>query len=181
MHRREASDEEIMTEVCRGEPEAFSVLVRRHAQGLLSLISKIVWDYQAAEDLVQETLMGAFKGRHTFRSSGRFAVWLRTIALNKTRDYLRRAARTGEKAFDPTARSAPVGGHSERESRDIVRAAISSLPHDQREVVVMRVYGGLRFSEIAAVLDCSQSTVKSRMRYAFQKMQKLLAGEGGDI
>lgn len=138
-------------------------------------------DPATAEDLAQETLLTVWRRASLYApEKGSASTWIFTIARNLRIDRLRREVpwqalpehHEEEAADDP----APDEAVASREADAAVRAALESLPADQREVVVLAYIEGLSHSEIAARLGAPIGTVKSRMRIAYQKIRTALEG-----
>lgn len=188
------SDEQVMGRVqADGDAEAFAVLVARWQVPVQNLCWRMLGDRHRAEDLTQETFARLFSRRAQYRPAARFSTYLWQIALNLCRDELRRRGRNREDTFSGEAveelprESAlaepeipgPDAQLSEQERAQSVRDALAQLPPLYREVVVLRHYEGLKFREIAAVLEIPEGTVKSRMVEALDRMAVLLERSGG--
>jgi RNA polymerase sigma-70 factor (ECF subfamily) len=189
--RTEASDEALMIRFQGGEREAFTLLVRRHQVSLYNFAFRQLGSAPAAEEVVQEAFVRVVQNASEFRHSARFTSWLFTIARNLCVDAIRRRAlrrhpsldqpqRTDETAGPTLADQTPDASASvERavvsgEIRARVLAAIDELPDDQREVFLLREVSNLPFKEIAEIVGAPENTVKSRMRYALERLQAAL-------
>src|SRR2546427_7841011 len=170
------SDEELVEQFQNGDSSAFDVLVRRWERKVQGAIYRLVGPGEDVRDLSQETLLKAYRGLGTFKQEARFSSWLYQIALNVCRDRMRRGRGKSYVSFDElseTGETGSVPGPSALdliEARDLSRqvaAAVSTLPQEQREVVVLKEYQGLTFLEIAEALDVPLSTVKTRLYRAW--------------
>lgn len=188
------SDEQVMGRVqADGDAEAFALLVSRWRAPVQNLCWRMLGDSHRAEDLTQETFARLFSRRAQYRPAARFSTYLWQIALNLCRDELRRRGRNLEDSFPGEAveelpRESALGEPespgpdtqlSEQERAQSVRDALAKLPPLYREVLVLRHYEGLKFREIAAVLEIPEGTVKSRMVEALDRMAALLERSGG--
>ena len=142
--------------------------VRRYLFGLCG-------DWDEAEDAAQEALLRAWRGLGRFDGRAELGTWVFAIARNHWLDRLRRRrARPAEQVTDGTyieSRGDPPAAALERgELAEIVRRALDRLPPEQREALALRESEGLKFDQIAEMLDVPTSTVKSRVRYALAKL-----------
>jgi len=173
------SDDDIMREAAGARPVAFAEVYERHHAALYGYLRKLVGTTDGAHDLTQETFLLAFKSRGSYRGRGAFQAWLYRIATNLARGRFRRATREpGGAGTDVAVEAADDDGPVElaqvAETRRTVEAALRRLPMDQREVVLLRHFQELRFRDIAKTLDISESTAKSRLRYALEKLANML-------
>jgi RNA polymerase sigma-70 factor (ECF subfamily) len=177
------SDEQAMLRVQRqNDPRAFALLVRRWQGRVQRLCARLTGDVHRGEDLAQEVFMRVFAHRNDYRGEASFATYLRRIALNACYDEQRRLKRRKENALthnntDSTCNAAleactlsPEMVVAERERAELVRKALFRLPESYRQVVILRHYEGLRFREIAEVLDVPQGTIQSRMAEALTQL-----------
>jgi RNA polymerase sigma-70 factor (ECF subfamily) len=132
------------------------------------------------------------KKAHRFRQGSRFSTWLYQIALNLCRDQMRRRRRwrlvlDEGREIDDRVDQLPQGdslgedpsrGIEQREMNEEVIRALRKIPAEQREVLILKEYEGLKFKEIAEILDCPESTVKSRMYYGLSGMRTALVRRG---
>ena len=182
------SDEQAMSRVQNnGDPRAFALLVGRWEGPIQRLCTRMTGDAHRAEELAQEALARVFARRGSFRRNARFSTFLWRIALNLCYDERRRAERRPESSFDSEERdcacaadAAVAPGPSPdallvaKERGELVREALSRLPERYRAVVVLRHYEGLKFREIAEVLEIPEGTVKSRMAESIARLNRLL-------
>lgn len=189
---RVPSDEDLLRAAHAGDRDSFGLLVRRWERPLYRFTFRLLGRREEARDACQETFVRVLAKAHRFRDSGRFSTWMYQIALNLCRDHRRKRRRwgalvleglmdpaPGEPALDPPSPSPGADVEVERlERREAVTAALESLPPDQREVLVMKEYEGMKFREIAAILGCPESTVKSRMYYGLRALRSALVRGG---
>lgn len=188
------SDEEMMETFRLGDADAFAVLVTRHSRGLYNFLLRSVHSPARAEELLQEVLLRVIRSKDRYRRSARFTTWVYTIARNLCVDESRRARFRDHESLD-----APLRGRGAHESstsllstlatdgvspdlgadtprlRARLNGAVLRLPVDQREVFLMRLMAGMSFREIGETVGAPENTVKSRMRYALDKLREELA------
>jgi RNA polymerase sigma-70 factor (ECF subfamily) len=180
------SDEQAMERVRNGDdPGAFALLVRRWESPIRRLCARMIGDAHRAEDLAQEAFARLFARRKHYRPVARFSTFIRRIAVNLCYDELRRRKRRSECPLEDgggeahaardclTASGGPPDAvAAEKEHAELVRAAVLRLPEHYRAVVVLRHYEGLKFREIAEVLEIPPGTVKSRMAEALCRLAR---------
>lgn len=187
------SDESLMEAYRRGEGGAFEVLVGRHSRGLYNFLLRSVHNRARAEELLQDVLLRVIRSRDRYKRSAKFTTWVYTIARNLCVDESRRARFRDHESLDAPRRSrrgedgrtllstmsvdqAPTDAQAEAPRiRARLAGAIERLPEEQREVFLMRQVAGLSFREIGQTVDAPENTVKSRMRYALEKLREELA------
>jgi RNA polymerase sigma-70 factor (ECF subfamily) len=181
------SDEQLLVLARSGDHESFTALVGRWETPLYGLAFRFLGQSDEARDVCQETFLRVYRQADRFRDDAKFSTWLYQIALNLCRDIARRRRRWNrvvvpfprrgnghgevEVEFAGPASAAADRGVMEDDDRRRVRAALASLPAEQREVIVMKEFQGLKFREIAEILGCPESTVKSRMYYGLAAMR----------
>lgn len=186
-----ATDEDLVRAVRSGDTDSLGVLVSRWEQPLFRFVYRLLPRYDDARDICQETFLRILKSSDRFRDGSRFSTWMYQIALNLCRDQQRRQKRWGRiLSADPgaaeRARAAPsssVEGDPGRaiergEATRAVQWALAQIPAEQREVLILKEFEGLRFREIAEILGCPESTVKSRMYYGLDGVRRALERQG---
>jgi RNA polymerase sigma-70 factor, ECF subfamily len=182
------SDEDLVVAFQSGDIPAFDQLVRRWDRKIQGVIYRLVGNHDEARDLSQEAFLKAYRALGTFKQEARFSSWLYQIAINATRDRLRRRRRRTDLSLDD------VEEKGERPLRDgapsaldliessdlsrVVAAAMAALPEEQREVVILKEYQGLTFPEIAETLDVPLSTVKTRLYRGLGQLRIRLERQG---
>ena len=189
--RPEVSDEALMIRYQRGERTAFTLLVRRHQTPLFNFALRQLGVPQQAEDVVQEAFVRVVQNAAEFKHEARFTTWVYTITRNLCIDQMRKRAlrrhasldeaRSGSEGDGPTLgeQTADSRASVEREAtgtelKERIAKAVENLPDEQREVFLMREVSNLPFKEIAEVVGVPENTVKSRMRYALERLQQAL-------
>jgi RNA polymerase sigma-70 factor (ECF subfamily) len=184
-----ATDEELLQAVRAGDTESLGALVVRWERPLFRFVSRLLPGREDARDVCQETFLRVLGKAHRFREGSRFSTWMYQIALNLCRDHARRRQRWGlviaegrdapERPAAPgCAADDPSRSMEQREKADAVLLALQQLPPEQREVLVLKEFSGLRFREIAEILGCPESTVKSRMYYGLSGVRASLLRQG---
>jgi RNA polymerase sigma-70 factor (ECF subfamily) len=176
----------------RGDRAAFTLLVRKHQTALYNFALRQLRSAALAEEVVQDAFVRVVNSAAEFKHEARFSTWLYTIARNLCIDQARKNALRRHPSLDepmradgaegPTLGDQTADGRAnvERaagatEIRERVLAAIETLPEEQREVFLMREVSNLPFKEIAEIVGASENTVKSRMRYALERLQAALS------
>jgi RNA polymerase sigma-70 factor (ECF subfamily) len=190
-HADGETDEELMRAYRAGDARAFERLLARHERPIWRFLRRSVGDGTLAEDLLQEVFLRVVNGRDEWKGTAKFSTWLYAIARNLCVDQSRRAVHRDARSLDaPTRRdddqSETLHDHVASQARDSegltsdgqvrarVDAAIAALPAEQREVFLMREVMDMPFAEIAAVVGAPEPTVKSRMRYALERLRAAL-------
>lgn len=187
------TDEELVLALARGHTDSLGSLVARWEQPLFRFVYRLLERREDARDVCQETFLRVLRGAADFREGARFSTWMYQIALNLCRDQVRRRARwrlrvveslparedgppiPAEAADDAAL---PDDALDARRRERAVHDALRDLPPEQREVVFLKEFEGLKFREIADVLGCPESTVKSRMYFALGAMRRNLSRRG---
>jgi RNA polymerase sigma-70 factor (ECF subfamily) len=175
----------------RGDISAFADLVQRHKIPLFNFLLRHLRSRAAAEDALQEVLLRVVQNAAEFKHEARFTTWLYTIARNLCIDQLRKMSlrnhesleqprgedgRTlGEQSADPDTTRTPDRAAIAAELGSRIQQAVEALPEEQREVFLLREVANLPFKQIAEVTGTPENTVKSRMRYALERLQEALA------
>lgn len=166
----EVSETEFVRSAQNGDRNAFSELVRIHAQGVLNIIYRMCGDAQLAEDAAQETFIRAWLNLSAYHPQTSLRNWLYRIAINAATDMLRKEKRILPNALEDLQLRDPQPGpeaiFSQEERTVLVQKAILSLPDASRAVLVLREYEGMSYQEISSTLDIPVGTVMSRLSYA---------------
>lgn len=184
------SDEMLMLRYQRGDRSAFAQLVGRHKIRVYNFTLRRLRNAAAAEDVAQEAFLRVVQRASEFKHEARFSTWLYTIVRNLCVDHLRRMKHRSHRSLDePGETGTPLvervgattaGSDAERRAASgqmgqRITAAVEALPDDQREVFLLREVAGLPFRDIAELTGTSENTVKSRMRYALERLKAALA------
>lgn len=181
------TDEELVAKSIRGDADSFNQLILRWERPIYALAYRTIGREEDARDVCQETFLRAFRGLPGFRGQAKFSSWLYRIALNLCRDWIRRERRTpvvqAPEDVDvlDLAAAAAVPSESIEDlvaRKDLSRAverAMSRLPDEQRTAIVLKEYHGLTFQEIADLVGCPLSTVKTRLYQGLTVLRRELA------
>jgi RNA polymerase sigma-70 factor (ECF subfamily) len=175
----QASDARLVEDARLGDNEAFGQLVRRYERRLLRVIQRFVRDPDLAEDLAQEAFLRVYERLDQYDSSRRFGPWLFRIGVNVTLDFLRRRKRriwgllftdaNRDRWPDPPA----VDRRAERDLQQEVWQVIEHLPEKYRIVLVLRDLEGFSTSEISAILNRREATIRWRLAEARNRFQEV--------
>jgi RNA polymerase sigma-70 factor (ECF subfamily) len=169
-----STDEELVARSIGGDTESFNQLILRWERPIYALAYRTIGREEDARDVCQETFLRAFRALPRFRGEAKFSSWLYRIALNLCRDWIRRERRTGFvqppediDLMDLAAAAEPSESIEDLVSRHdqirLVERAMALLPEEQRTAIVLKEYHGLTFQEIADLVGCPLSTVKTRL------------------
>jgi RNA polymerase sigma-70 factor (ECF subfamily) len=169
----------LVEEARRGSRTAFGELVLRYERRLIRLILQFIRDEDQAEDLAQETFVRAYQRFDQFDPARRFGPWLFRIGVNLTLDHLRRRRRRGWWSLfseAPTERTPDPASADPRHALDMsqeVQRVLEQLPETYRTVLVMRDLENFSTSEIAAILNRKEATIRWRLAEARTRFQQL--------
>ncbi|MBV9504268.1 MAG: sigma-70 family RNA polymerase sigma factor [Acidobacteriia bacterium] len=163
-----------------GNLEAFNLLVSRWEKRVYNYLLRITSNREDALDLTQDVFLKAYQNLRKLDDPGRFAPWLYRIAHNEAYSLFRKRkpeADSAELAPDQSNAGVVVGGSPvfPLELTLAVAGALEQLSSEQRETVVLKIYQGFKFEEIAEILSCPVSTVKSRLYAALEILKIQLA------
>ncbi|MFK7821108.1 MAG: RNA polymerase sigma factor [Planctomycetaceae bacterium] len=174
-----AGDARLVEEVRRGNVDAFGDLVNRYEARVLRVIRRFVTDQEQSRDLAQEAFMRSFRRLDQFDPSRRFGPWLFRIAVNLTLDYLRKKKRQGrwslfsessaERLPDPPSEDPRLQADLSQE----VRAVLDQIPEKYRTVLVLRDLENFSTSEIAAITDRKEATIRWRLAEARHRFKDI--------
>jgi len=180
-------DAELMLRVKEGDGASFAVLLEKHRSSVIHFVYRMVQNQAVAEELAQEVFLRVYRSRSTYEPTAKFTTWLFRIAthlaLNSLRDGKNQKyeERLDDQSDDLPARQVADIRPSVEQSMvyearlDEVRRAVASLPEKQRAAVLMHKYEELEYSQIAKVLNCSESAVKSLLFRAYETLRARLA------
>ena len=184
------TDEELVARASAGDLESFNQLVTRWERPIYALAYRTLGREEDARDVVQEAFLRAYRGLRGFKGQAKFSSWLYRITLNLCRDWIRRERRAPlvqvPEGTDPVdladERVAPSESVEDlvarRELSQAVAQAMAELPEEQRTAILLKEYHGLTFQEIADMLDCPLSTVKTRLYQGLSQLRKQLERRG---
>ena len=186
------TDEELVARSIRGDAESFNQLVLRWERPIYALAYRTIGREEDARDVCQETFLRAFRALPNFRGQAKFSSWLYRIALNLCRDWMRRERRApiiqppeDVDLMDLAAAAEPSESIEDLVARKdmtrLVENAMTRLPEEQRTAIVLKEYHGLTFQEIADLMGCPLSTVKTRLYQGLTVLRRELAKSAGRV
>lgn len=178
-------DAALVRDAIDGKPEAFNALVRRWERKVYSYLVHLTGQPEDSLDLCQEVFVSAYKHLGRLRDPDGFRPWLFQIAHNAACSQMRRTRALGvdpqvEVADADAAQASSMlrlghrSGWEHGELKLLVEKALSTLPMEQREAIILKVYQGFKFTEIAEIQNCPLSTVKTRVYAGFEQLKRLL-------
>ena len=180
------SDEELVSRSIGGDADSFNQLVLRWERPIYALAYRVIGREEDARDVCQETFLRAFRALGGFRGQAKFSSWLYRLALNLCRDWVRRQRRTPVVPLPEDVDVIELAASREPTEpiedlvarRDLTRAvekAMARLPEEQRTAIILKEYHGLTFQEIADLVGCPLSTVKTRLYQGLTVLRRELA------
>lgn len=176
------TDEQIVAKAVEADPDLFGHIVQRWERKIYALCYGMLGNAEEAKDAAQETFISAFKAIDNFRGEAKVSSWLHRIAVNQCLTRKRRQKVRPESSLDDEANenfeaaapgtASPLHATEANERNRLVRAALSSLPSEMRQVILMKEFEEMTFQEISDALEIPLSTVKSRL-YTGLKQLKL--------
>ena len=187
------SDEELMARCRNGDMSAFELLVIRYKDLIINYIHRCICDYHRAEDLAQETFIRVLRNASSYEPKCQFKNWIYLIATNLCRNEVRNRNRRKTAFLDDLVSEGedvnysflmrdvsnlPDELYEKKEQQLMIQHALNLLPENQRIALNLVTYQDLRYDEIAEIMDCSVSAVKSLIHRARQNMKTLLLEVG---
>lgn len=182
------SDVQLMLDVKSGDEESFGILLQKYRSPMVNFLYRMVRDAATAEDLAQEVFLRVYRARKQYSPSAKFTTWLfriaTNLALNSVRDNRHRQMDVSidapieedEAPMELPAREMRIDEYmAERDRMAFIRNAISALPEKQRVAVLLHKYEEMDYGEIARILDCSESALKSLLFRAYETLRVQLA------
>jgi RNA polymerase sigma-70 factor (ECF subfamily) len=174
----EQSDEQLMLSYGNGDASAFELLYSRHRGPLFRFMLHQVREHGTAEELYQDVWQRVISARRRYTPEAKFSTWLFQIAHNRLTDHWRSLQHRPPAPFDAEERTAreadpqtPERQLSAFEERRRLQLALEELPAEQREVVLLRLEQELSLEQIGEITGVGRETVKSRLRYALDKLR----------
>jgi len=164
-----------------GSKKALQQIYEKYLNYLLTLAIALLNNASSAEDVVHDVFVSFAKSAEDFKLSGNLKSYLATCVINRARDRIRANQRQPSRLDEPES----ISSDFDRPDRSIIcseeslrlNQAIAQLPHKQRDVIILRLKGEMKFKEIAKQQGVSVSTIQGRYRYGLNKLRLLLDGE----
>jgi RNA polymerase sigma-70 factor (ECF subfamily) len=167
-----------MAQVALGQREQLEPLIRRYASSLLTFMRRMIGDRHRSEELFQEVFLAVWVKRRQYRFPRPFKPWLYGIAANKCRAAYRSRSGRALGGLEEEAAVAPGLSPAETaiatETAAQISAAVTRLPPQQRQVVVLRIWNGLSYAEIAQTMGRSEATIRSNMHHGLAALRNHL-------
>ncbi len=184
------SDAELMLRVKEGDEASFALLLDKHRSSVIHFLYRMVQNRAISEELAQEVFLRVYRSRETYEATAKFTTWLFRIATHVALNWLRdRKQERSQESLDEEGddqlarrvrhvadRSPLVEQRMVAEVKaEEIRRAVAALPEKQRAAVLMHKYEEMEYAQIAAVLSCSESAVKSLLFRAYETLRARLA------
>jgi RNA polymerase sigma-70 factor (ECF subfamily) len=183
-------DAELMLRVKEGDGVSFGVLLEKHRASVVHFVYRLVQEQAIAEELSQEVFLRVYRSRSGYEPTAKFKTWLFRIATHLALNWLRdEKHERAQERLDDVSANMPVRQVSDRRlsveqklvyevKLNEIRGAIAALPEKQRAAVLMHKYEEMEYTQIAKVLGCSESAVKSLLFRAYETLRARLAHMG---
>jgi len=180
-------DAELMLRVKDGDGTSFALLLEKYRVSVAHFLYRMVQDQAVSEELAQEVFLRVYRSRETYEPTAKFTTWLYRIATHLALNWLRdEKHERGQERLDEPAEDVSTREVADREPSveqrmvyqvrvDEVRRAVAALPDKQRAAVLMHKYEEMEYAQIAKVLSCSESAVKSLLFRAYETLRVRLA------
>lgn len=176
------SDEYLLEMALRGDDVSFGELVRRWQRKIFGFVRRYVGNHEEAQDLTQDAFTKAYQNLGRLSDPARFSSWMYKIALNECRMRFRKEGKVRRMPFEEYLESGlvevddqtPETTLASKQAANSLQEAFGDLPEEQRTVILMKEYQGLKFHEIAEILEVPLSTVKSRMYLGLKTLRRLM-------
>ena len=186
MEAKRMSDQDLIQQFLSGDKEGIEKLINRHKSKVYTYIVLVVKNQQLAEDIFQDTFIKVIRSLidGKYKDNGRFVSWVIRIAHNLIIDHFRKEKQINTLSNDDY--EADIFNSKKLSDQNIedvlikeqitsdIRKLIDELPEEQKQVILLRHYGGMSFKEIADQTDVSINTALGRMRYALINLRKLI-------
>lgn len=187
------TDVDLIDKFVKGDANAFNTLVWRWEKTIYNFVLRYVGNRDEAHDLSQQVFVRVYRNLHRLNNPSSFSTWIHQIAANLCRDWIKQRRRRPVVSLEniqelgslelnknpaltlfPDASQHPDKIVSRNQLREIIEKALQEIPEEQRIVVIMKEYQGLKFTEIAEALGAPVNTVKSRLYYGLSALKKIL-------
>lgn len=186
-------EKKVLKRAAAGDEAAFEQLVLQYQSSIYNLCLRITGNAEDAADMTQESFLKAWRSLESFHFESAFSTWLYRLASNTCLDFLRSVKRRKQVSLTvedddgqtqlldvPDPAPTPEAALLSQEEHELLAAAMQRLDPEQRRILTLRVVNGLSYTEIAAVLDVKEGTVKSRLARARENLRKKLLQSGNN-
>jgi RNA polymerase sigma-70 factor (ECF subfamily) len=172
------SDEELVEKARKGHTGAMNELVTRHHASAFRVALGILREEDGAADVAQDAFLKAFKALEKFRGDSSFKTWLLTIAANEARGVLRKRGRRKETGLEEVG---PLASREEGPEEDLqksqeaerIKAYLGELPEKQRQAVTLRIFEGLSFREVGALIGSSEGAARVNYHHGIRRLREM--------
>lgn len=169
-------DNELVSEVIRGNVNAFEILVNRYQKIIFKMVLRMVGNTETAKDLTQDIFVKAFEKMGTFNFNYRFFSWIYRIGINETLTWIRKNPATDQLEH---VENLPMDQDTDPERKsEMLQFGLLELPSDYRILLLLKYYDGLSYEEMADVNGLSVEKVRSRLFIAREQLRKILLKKG---
>ena len=171
-------DLRLINRLKKGKTDALEQIYNKYEKDVFRLAINLLGDPNSAEDVLQDVFMKFIESIDRFRLTGSLRSYLAKCAVNRARDYRRRAkVRSTQSEVPPTTESddtRPLQKIMDKEQQEQISLALAKLPYEQREVVVLHLQANQTFRQVAKLQNLPAKTVESRYRYGLNRLQSIL-------
>ena len=183
-------DAQLIVKYLNGDISAFNTLVWRWEKPLFNFIYRYLGDFELAKDVTQKAFIRFYKNLHKLKEHAKFSSWAYQIATNLCKDEIKRIKKRTLISIDSISENnyendcklieeenaQPDSKYNKIQLEQLIKKALQAIPEEQRIVIIMKEYQGLKFKEIAETLGEPLNTVKSRMYYGLSALRKVFDG-----
>lgn len=175
----QTDDTALIEQIQRGDRSAFNLLVDRWQARIHRFAYRFFADVDEANEITQKTFIKVYQKVDTLNEPGKFSSWIYRVANNLCLDELKRAGRRKSSPVEAWVEQAegsqtPATKLETKELGEVLQKAMLTLPDEQRVVIILKEYEGMKFREIAEILEESENTIKSRMYYGLRSLRRVL-------
>lgn len=175
----QSAELECVRKACAGDRDAFEILMNKYRKEIYRLAYRMVGNHHDADDVAQETFVKAFLSMKKFRGSSSFKTWIYSIAINSARDVSARQGRARRVELPLMEGASEVmkdsrAGEYDVSAQELIASTVNHLPERQREVLVLKVFHGMKHSEIARALGITTGAAKANLFHAIKCLKSKL-------
>ena len=175
----QADDAILVKQVQNGDSIAFNALMKRWQTKIHRFAYRFFADSDEASEITQKTFIKVYRKLDTLDDPDKFSSWIYRVANNLCLDELKRAGRRKSTSLESWVEqresgTTPAQKLEEKELGEVLQKAMLTLPDEQRVVIILKEYEGMKFREIAEILEQPENTVKSRMYYGLRTLKRVL-------